>query len=271
MSPTTTLMAMGGAVDTKDECLLLREFCSRAGGADAHLLVVPTASHLSDTGTVVSDIFRSLGVKTTIEVLDIFQRPQTRQAEYVSMIERATGIFFTGGNQMRLSVSLVDTPVGEALLAAFRRGTIIAGTSAGTAILSAVMIAYGDDGPTPRHGMAQFLTGLGFNKQVVFDQHFRQRDRLGRLLYAIAAHPGVVGVGVDENTAAIIEGDLLTVMGENAVTIVDGDELQQNSVAELDGRRVVAFSNARLHVLIAGSTYHLTRREATIPKILLDD
>jgi cyanophycinase len=134
------------------------------------------------------------------------------------------------------------------------------------------MLAYGKNGATPRQSSAQFVPGLGFTNRIIFDQHFRQRDRLGRLLYAVANHPGKLGVGVDENTAAVIEADgptqteVLTVIGQNAVTIVDGRAIEATDVSELKPRQPVAVSGVRLHVLTHGCTFHLPEYRAHIPE-----
>ena len=156
------------------------------------------------------------------------------------------------------------------MMDAYHRGVIIAGTSAGAAVMSKVMIAYGKGGPTPREGIAQFAPGLGLTDKIVFDQHFRQRDRLGRLLYLISAHPGLLGVGIDENTAAIVENaSFVTVAGSGAVTIVDGSEIESTDVAEIEKGVPVAVSNIRLHVLTSGCSFDIRTRKANIPKLQL--
>ncbi len=157
------------------------------------------------------------------------------------------------------------------LLAAYRRGVVIAGTSAGTAVQSKLMIAYGRGGPTPREGIARFATGFGFTDRIVFDQHFRQRDRLGRLVYAISMHPGALGVGVDENTAAIVERDLaITVCGRNAITIVDGKNMKATNVPEITNSRPVAVSGLIIHVLTEGCSFDMKTHTATIPHVIAE-
>jgi cyanophycinase len=133
------------------------------------------------------------------------------------------------------------------------------------------MLAYGKGGATPRERIAQFSAGLGFTDKIIFDQHFRQRDRLGRLAYAISMHPGLLGLGVDENTCAIVEDDKhITVCGRNAITIVDGTELVSTNVAEVEGSRPVAVSGLRIHVLTQGCSFDLKTRKAVIPQIRLE-
>jgi cyanophycinase len=260
-----TLMAIGGAMDVTGPGAVLREFYNRAGGPAARIVIIPTASTDRKAAHPYLSGLRRMGLRHRPLVLSIIARSDTQRRSHTTAIRHATGILFGGGNQVRLSATFGGTPLERELRAAYQRGAIVAGSSAGAAILSTVMLAFGRNGPTPRQGIAQFLPGLAFTDRLIFDQHFRQRDRLGRLLYAVANHPGLLGVGVDENTAALIEGDCLTVVGENAVTIVDGADLADTDVAEVDGHRPLAISGARVHVLTHGCTFDLQRRRASIP------
>ncbi|MBI3167525.1 MAG: cyanophycinase, partial [Chloroflexi bacterium] len=190
--------------------------------------------------------------------------------EYVEAIQNASGIFISGGTQMRLPAIIGGTKIEAAILEAYRRGVVVSGTSAGAAVMPKMMIAYGKGGPTPREGIAQFAPGLGLTDKIVFDQHFRQRDRLGRLTYMIAANPGLLGIGIDENTAAIVVDEAkVTVVGTGAVTVVDGSEIESTDVAEAEKGRPTAVSNLRVHVLTAGCSYHIPARKAYIPNLQL--
>ncbi len=265
-----TLFAIGGAANAEDP-VLFREFIRRAGGEAARLVIFPQASILADTGEYYRKIFKDLGVHRDPVVLEFRARPEADLPLHLEAVRAATGIFFAGGTQMRLAALFGGTALEAELLAAYQRGAVVGGTSAGAAILSRVMLAYGKGGATPRERMAQFSPGLGFADRIIFDQHFRQRDRLGRLAYAVAMHPGYLGVGVDENTAAIIEdGTHLTVVGRHAVTIVDGRSVTASNVAEVAGSRPVAISGLTVHVLTAGCTYNLRDREAHIPRPALE-
>lgn len=171
---------------------------------------------------------------------------------------------------MRLPAIIGGTRVEAAIMDAYRRGVIISGTSAGAAVMPKTMIAYGKGGPTPREGIAQFAPGLGLTDTIVFDQHFRQRDRLGRLIYMIAANPRLLGIGIDENTAAIVEDEAkVTVVGTGAITVVDGSEMESTDVAEAEKGRPSAVSNLRIHVLTPGCSYHIPTRKAYIPNLQL--
>ena len=155
-------------------------------------------------------------------------------------------------------------------MAAYRRGCLIGGTSAGAAILSKLMIAYGKNGPTPRERIVQFVPGLGFTDKFVFDMHFRQRDRLGRLIYAVATYPGVLGIGVDEDTATMIEEDRsISVCGSGGITIVDGSQISGTDVAEIEKGGPIAVCNLQVHVLTKDCCYNRETRAALIPERML--
>jgi cyanophycinase len=265
----TTLIAIGGALDF-EEPSILEDFIKRAGGAKANILVLPQASSVANTGREYARTFQKLGVKKPIS-LEVRSRAEVDRKSHLAALRGATGIFLAGGTQVRLTSLLGGTKFEEELLAAYRRGVVIAGTSAGTAVQSKIMIAYGRGGGTPRERSAQFAAGFGFTDRIIFDQHFRQRDRPGRLTYAIAMHPGALGVGVDENTAAIVEGDLhITVRGRNAITIVDGKNMKGTNVAEITNSRPIAVSGLTIHVLTEGCSFDMRSRTAVIPRVLVE-
>lgn len=266
----TTLIAIGGAVDF-EEPIIFEEFIKRAGGAKARIVVLPQASGLKNTGAEYVRVFTKLGVRQKPTSLEFRERPKADDARHLKAVREATGVFIAGGAQTRLAFTIGGTKLEEELRKAYKRGAVISGTSAGTAILSKVMLAYGQGGATPRERIAQFSQGFGFTDRIVFDQHFRQRDRLGRLAYAVTAHPGLLGVGVDENTAAIVEDDSrISVLGKHAVTIVDGKHIAASTIAEVTASRPIAVSGLRIHVLTAGCTFDMRKRAAHIPPLALE-
>lgn len=263
---TTTLMPMGGALDERKDPAVLMEFLRRAGGRKARIVILPQASARRDTGCEYVEMFKDFGAKEAVS-LEFHKRAEAGTAEQIKAIRKATGIFFSGGTQMRIATVIGGTPLETELLAAYRRGCIVGGTSAGASILSKTMVAYGRGGPTPREGMIQFSAGLGFTDKFLFDQHFRQRDRLGRLIYAVSSHPGIFGVGIDEDTAAVVEDDSrLTVVGSGAVTIVDGLQIGDTDIAEIENGGAVAVSDLIVHVLTRDSVYDGRTRRAFLPK-----
>lgn len=257
------IIPVGGAEDKEGQADILRRFLEVSGGKSARIVVIPTASKLEDTGRRYEKLFKKLGADEA-KALPLFTREDCAKDEWLSYIEKANGIFVTGGNQLRLSTILGGTPMAKAIRRANARGVNVAGTSAGAAILSEHMIAYGEEGHTPLAGKVALVPGFGLTNRIMIDQHFRQRDRLGRLLTALAYNPFAVGVGLDEDTAAFIDHQrVLTVVGAGAITIVDASELSHSSIAETKEGRPVCLTNVRLHVLTAGGTFDLETRKAT--------
>ena len=266
-------MIIGGAEDKLKRRTLLKEFVGAAGGSGAKIAVIPTASSLGAAVQEVYDaVFTRLGAGAVVPV-----RPESRADAHdpglVAAIDGATGVFMTGGNQLKLSSIICGTPVGDAILAAHERGAVIAGTSAGASIQSSHMVAFGGPGTTPKQRMTQVAAGLGLVDSVVIDQHFDQRNRYGRLLMIVAQSPQLLGIGVDEDTGAIVtveDGDeILRVSGRGAVTILDPQHIVTNAYEAKRSSPLLA-SGVILHVLPAGSAYNLTRR-SLIPQPSLVD
>jgi cyanophycinase len=264
---TTTLIAIGGAMDLATPGVAAREFYELAGGPQARVVILPTASELPDAGVEMQQALLHLGMQQAPIILPIRTRQDAMTAD-CSLIETATAVFFAGGAQLRYTAAFGGTAIEQALLAAHARGALMGGSSAGAAVLSHLMIAVGRGGSSPRLGQAQFSRGLGFTDRAIFDQHFRQRDRLGRLIYAVCQHPGLIGVGVDEDTAAVLTEDgpeaHLRVVGRNAVTIVDGRQITASDVAEREMGQPVAVAGLVVHVLTNGGEFDLATGKAVI-------
>ncbi|MET0839661.1 MAG: cyanophycinase [Marmoricola sp.] len=267
------LLVIGGAEDKLGKRTVLSEFVRRSGGSDARIAVIPTASSLGPEIIEVYDaLFSKLGATEVYGV-----RPQTRaeagSPEVVELLDRATGIFMTGGNQLKLSTVIAGTPFGEAIVAARARGVTIGGTSAGASIQSSHMVAFGPGGSTPKQRMTQVAAGLGLVENCVIDQHFAQRNRYGRLLMIVSQSPQLLGMGVDEDTGAVItrsEGvEMLHVVGRGSVTLFDGRAMVTNA-HEARERRPILASGVVLHVLPAGSEFDLTARALVPPRQMVD-
>jgi len=252
-------MIIGGAEDKLRKRRILREFVAASGGPEARIAVIPTASSLGDEIVDVYDaLFRAEGAAEVTAV-----RPESREQagdpELVEQLEKATGIFMTGGNQLKLSAIICGTPVGDAIVAAHVRGAVVGGTSAGASIQSSHMLAFGVGGSTPKQRMTQMAAGLGLVPGTVIDQHFEQRNRYGRLLMIVAQSPQLLGMGVDEDTAAVVEHGVLTVVGRGAVTILDPSNITTNAFDAKRSAPLLA-SGVVLHVLPQGSRFDLARR-----------
>ena len=253
------LFAIGGAEDKLKKRTVLQEFVEAAGGSKARIVVVPTASALGpDVVDVYSALFAALGAESVVGV-----RPETREdaddPAFFEPLETATGVFMTGGNQLKLSGVVTGTAFGRAVTAAHARGAAVGGTSAGASILAEHMIAFGRSGATPRQRMSQLAGGLGLVQGAIVDQHFAQRNRYGRLLSLVAQSPGLLGIGVDEDTAAVVRGSHLEVVGRGAVTIFDGSRITSNA-ASAKGSEAILASGVVLHVLPATATFDLSAR-----------
>jgi cyanophycinase len=266
-----TLMPIGGAMDRED-ARIMREFVRRAGGKRARIVILPQASALEESGAIYVQQCLDLGAKEAV-ALEFRRRDLADTPENLRLVRRASGIFFTGGAQMRITNLIGGTQLEKELLQAYQRGCVVGGTSAGASVLSKTMIAYGKSGPTPRERIVQLTAGLGFTDAFTFDQHFRQRDRLGRLIYVVASQPGILGVGLDEDTAAIVEDDSrLIVFGSAAITVVDGRDITASDIAEIEKGGVIAVANLKVHVLTEGCTYDARRGEVSLPpKVSLNE
>jgi cyanophycinase len=260
---TGPLMMIGGAEDKLRTRTILRDFVGASGGEDARIALIPTASSLADEVVEVYDaLFRKLGAAEVLAV-----RPESRADAHdpalSDLVDASTGVFMTGGNQLKLSGIVCGTPLGDAIVQAHRRGAVVAGTSAGASIQSSHMVAFGSGGATAKQRMTQVAAGLGLVRSAVIDQHFDQRNRYGRLLMIVAQSPQLLGIGVDEDTAAVVthlgEQELLRVVGRGSVTVFDPAQVVTNA-HEAQRSSPLLVSGVVLHMLPAGSVFDLTRR-----------
>jgi cyanophycinase len=255
------IIPVGGAEEKIGDITILRRFASLCDTA-GRIAIIPTASEVSDTGARYETLFQGLGV-TEARSLPIHTRADAELPELIAILDRSDGIFLTGGNQLRLSTMIGGTSMAKALRRRSAEGAHIAGTSAGAAFLCEHMIAFGREGASPRAKIVTLAPGLGLTNRVIIDQHFRQRDRLGRLLTALAYNPFAIGIGLDENTAAFIGPDnSLEVVGGGALTIVDTSELEFSSMARVRKNDPVCLIGLKVHILDHGSTFNLTTRVA---------
>ena len=261
-------MIIGGAEDKVRDRVILGRFCELAGGSDGIVAVISTASSMGyEAGERYRQIFTGLGI-ATVRPLHAMTRSQANDEGYVRQVRDATGIFLTGGNQLRLSSTIGGTLLADAVLERFRAGAVVAGTSAGASAMSSHMIAFGASGGTPKHRMAALAAGLGVLPSVIIDQHFQQRNRYGRLLSVIAQNPSLLGLGVDEDTAGVVGPDgVMEVIGRGSVTIIDGAGAETDAW-EVKGHRPVMISGVILHALPSGYKFDLRhRRRVATPEL----
>jgi cyanophycinase len=257
------IVPVGGAEEKIGDVTILRRFAELCGGERCSIAIIPTASMLSETGSRYEKLFIELGVGKAL-ILPIAHRSDCERQEWLDVLDQVNGVFLTGGNQLRLSTMIGGTQVAKALRRRNREGLHVAGTSAGAAFLCEHMIAFGKEGASPRARNVTLAPGLGLTNRIIIDQHFRQRDRLGRLLTALAYNPFAIGIGLDENTAAFIgPDDSLEVVGGGALTIVDASGLEFSSMARVRKNDAVCLIGVKLHILDQGSKFHLHTRVAT--------
>jgi cyanophycinase len=259
--PDGTVILIGGAEDKVRDRVILQRFVSLAGGRRARVAVISTASAFGqEAGERYRQVFTELGA-ASVTPLHASTRAEANDEATARVVRRASGIFLTGGNQLKLASIIGGTKVAEAILAAFRTGAVVAGTSAGASAMSSHMVAFGASGTTPKQRMAQIAAGLAVLPGVIVDQHFQQRNRLGRLLSLVAQNPSLIGLGVDEDTAGVVGPDrVMEVIGRGSVTVVDGSA-SETDAWEVGGHRPVMISNVVLHSLPAGYRFDLVRRE----------
>lgn len=258
------VIPIGGAEEKLDNPQILTKFVELSGGKDAVITIIPTASQLNDTGSRYQKIFEEIGVKRTYS-LPINERIDAQNPEYVRTLEKSTGIFITGGNQLRLSTILGGTPIAKTIRQLNAQGVNYAGTSAGAAIISQHMITGGSTGIVPTEGGVNLAPGMGLINTIVVDQHFNERNRLARLLSAVSYNPFLVGVGLDEDTAAFIDhNNVFTVVGSGAITVIDASDIEYSSMADARAGDALTLLNVKLHILASGGRYDITKRKAYV-------
>lgn len=255
------LVIIGGAEDKDGDCIILREFVRRAGGVKAHIVVMTVATELPrEVGEDYTKVFERLGVEE-VRIVDTVTREDASSSSYLEAIEKATGVFFTGGDQARITSILKDTEIDKLLHKRFGEGMAIAGTSAGAAMMPDVMIVEGDSETNPRIEIVEMDRGMGFLPGVVIDQHFAERGRLGRLLSAVAQQPVVLGFGIDENTALVVNNNEVEVIGEGAVTVIDVSAITHTNLDQILKDEDLALCGVKLHILPHGYRFDLSSRQ----------
>ncbi|MGE4271896.1 MAG: cyanophycinase [Desulfitobacterium sp.] len=261
------LLIIGGAEDKKGECKILKRFIQEAGGKESHLVVLTAATELPEqVGAEYKDILLGLGA-AKVEVLDIPERLAANGESISQELQKATGVFFTGGDQLRITGVLGGTRLGKTLHRLYERGVIIAGTSAGASVMSDTMIVGGEAG-TAKKDTLTMAPGLGLLHSVVVDQHFAQRGRIGRLLTAIAQNPYVLGIGIDEDTSILVYADgHFTVVGSQTVTVVDASPSIASNVSEVSPGQALVLTPVLMHVLADGYSFDLKRRVSSMTPV----
>jgi cyanophycinase len=252
------LVIIGGAEDRKQDRIILRRFLELSGGPNAKIRFITAASSVPDlVWASYQAVFQDLGA-LNCERVPMHTRDEASEPSVVSMLAEADGIFITGGDQTRLMQCLWESPAAQAMHRAFHlNGACIAGTSAGAAVMSRHMLAEGMPTPSPEKDTVLMDIGLSFMPSAIVDQHFSQRHRLSRLLSALAQRPDLLGVGIDEDTALVIEpNQSIEIVGRGAVTLVDPRRMRSNYDQIEDGDKLEMLG-LQLHLLPTGRRYAL--------------
>jgi cyanophycinase len=260
-SADRALIIIGGKEDRSADKLILGEVARRVG---AGKLVVSTVAMPGSPDGIFAEYekaFRALGVKH-IYNLEIRDRDEATRESKVRILDDARGVFFTGGDQMKITSQIGDTPIFQRTRQIYEDGGVIAGTSAGASVMSETMLVTGGDEES--HvigGSVRMAPGLGLIGGVIIDQHFMERGRVGRLIGAVAQNPKNLGIGIDEETAIVVErGNGFYVLGSGAVYVLDASEVSYSNIAEEDLKKTLSIYNMKMHMLSQGDRFDLLNR-----------
>lgn len=255
------LIIIGGAEDKEGDKEILKRVANYIDKETEKLLVATIATEQPEQSYEnYKRVFKNLGVKN-IDKLDISTRQDAFNEENVNLVKSAKLLFFTGGDQLRITSMLGGSPIYDAIKLITENGSLIAGTSAGASVMSDTMIVQGEDEESPRKCTLKMSPGLGLVNNIIIDQHFAQRGRIGRLLTAIAQNPEVLGVGIDEDTAIVVsDKGTAEVIGSGAVYFVDGSDIEYSNVSEQFSEEVLSMFNVKLHVLKEGNKFNLLKK-----------
>jgi cyanophycinase len=252
------ILIIGGAEDKLNEMHILKRFYHLSGASNASVLIIPIASDFPEVAAnIYKTIFKNFGIKN----VSIFYKTSSEQVRKVNakkILDGVTGVFLTGGDQLRLSTILGGTDFEKLLKQKIHQGLTIAGSSAGAASISAYMITRGEPKDTPSQDTIRITPGLGILENIIIDQHFTQRARINRLITAVSYNPKNLGIGIDENTAIHINanGDL-EVLGSGTVTIIDGKDVTFNTIAEVDEHQPFSVVGLKIHVLNSSVNFNI--------------
>lgn len=254
-----TLIIIGGREDKTDSMAILKEVASQ--NANGKMVIATMASEVPHECWIDYErIFKSLNVKE-IEHLALEQHQQALDPKNLELLSGAKTVFFSGGDQLKITTKIGGTPILDAILDIYKGGGIIAGTSAGAAAMGKMMLV-GSENEEESHKVGNWMmaSGLGLMEDILIDQHFAQRGRIGRLLGAVAMNPGVLGVGIDEDTAIIVKDNFFRVIGQSAVYVIDGSNISRTNISHSAADKAMAMHNVRLHILAQNHRFSMKDR-----------
>lgn len=260
------LVIIGGAEDREGESVILKEFVKLAGDKKARIVVVTAATnHPEESGDEMTKVFKRLGVEK-IDVVGVSSRVDAFLEASIETIKQATGLYFTGGDQLNITSLIGGSEMQRAIFDTYDKGLVIAGTSAGAAMMSNSMIMSGTSEQNPQLGAVEIAPGMDFVRGSIIDTHFSQRGRHGRLLAAVAHHPQELGIGIDEDTAMVVHKNKFYVLGSGAVTLFDSSAMTYSNTPYIKKGEGLAMSNIKIHVLPEKYKFDLEARCMIAPE-----
>lgn len=260
------LIIIGGAEDKEKDCRILQEFIAMSGNGESHIVVMTVATDSpEEVGEEYLDVFKKLGAKN-VETVDVASRAEASDAKRIETLQKATGVFFTGGDQLHITTLIGGTEMQATLRQMYKDKVLIAGTSAGAAMMGNSMIVSGDSDDSPKQGAVEMAPGMDFILGSIIDTHFSQRGRHGRLLTAIAHYPQELGIGIDEDTALVVKGSKFSVIGSGTVTVFDGSAMTYTNLPYVKEKENLSLVDVKIHVLSEGIKFNLPERQPIIPE-----
>lgn len=256
------IMVIGGAEDKVNGCDILTAFFQSAGGKMSTIGIIPCASQEpSVVGDRYYQLFKGMGANQ-VQILDIRQPKECDEFRWLDLLASCTGIFLTGGDQLRLCDLIGGSKFISMIKERVKLGELVlAGTSAGAAIVGEKMISGGISGESPNRSLVDLTDGLGIFPELLVDQHFHNRNRMARLMSAIAANPDKLGIGIDEDTCAAFNADLtFEVLGKGTITIIDPGKLTHTNYLDSSQTSPLSLHNLTVHVLSQGDRYDYQNR-----------
>ncbi len=253
-----TLIIIGGHEDHEGEREILKEVAKHV--RNNRLVLSTIASHKPEGYLEkYQTTFADLGV-TEVTELYVEDRAEAESDHKLAALDGVDAVFFSGGDQLRITSQIGDTAIEQRIHEIFRNGGLIAGTSAGASMMADTMLVKGQSAASFRIGEVRMAPGLGLLPNVIIDQHFAERGRIGRLIGAVSQNPRVLGIGIDEDTAIVVQGSRFRVIGSGAVYLVDASDVSHSNVAEAETAAALSIYDLRLHVLSAGDAFDLETR-----------
>jgi cyanophycinase len=263
-APKGTLVIIGGREDREGERQILKEVVARAGKG-AVVIATISSGYPRQQWNAYSQLFKQLNA-SDVSWLDLEERGGAFGEKACAMLSEAAAIFFTGGDQVRITSRLAGTPLDAAVRDLYQRGGVVAGTSAGASAMSEVMLIAGDEEQSTKIRTSLHMApGLGLLPGVIIDQHFAERGRMNRLVGAVAQNPRLLGIGLDENTAIVVHGHCFEVMGAGAVYVVDAMGESYTNLADGEADESMTVFDLRLHILSTGASFDLAARRPARP------